>query len=375
MKRLLSLCFLLPLLVGCNSGPKVTLLPDSQFDTIIDGKKVALYTLKNTKGMAMQVTNYGARVVSLWAPDRAGKMSDVVLGYKDIHSYVNNPGERFLGAAIGRYGNRIANGKFTLDGKEYQLAAYNNGQCLHGGLKSFDRVVWNVDSVMPNKICFSYLSPDGEENFPGNLNVKMTYELTDNDDFEINYTATTDKATPVNLTNHTFFNLKGEGNGDILAHELTIRASHFTPVDSLLIPTGELKETLGTPFDFQKPRQIGSRIDMDDPQLRNGQGYDHNWVLDRHTDKNLEWAATVFEPVTGRQLEVWTTEPGLQFYSGNFFDGAATGKSGQPYDYRCGIALETQHFPDSPNHPDFPNTILKPGETYQQTCVYKFRIK
>jgi len=246
---------------------------------------------------------------------------------------------------------------------------------LHGGLKSFDRVVWNVDSVMPNKICFSYLSPDGEENFPGNLNVKMTYELTDNDDFEINYTATTDKATPVNLTNHTFFNLKGEGNGDILAHELTIRASHFTPVDSLLIPTGELKETLGTPFDFQKPRQIGSRIDMDDPQLRNGQGYDHNWVLDRHTDKNLEWAATVFEPVTGRQLEVWTTEPGLQFYSGNFFDGAATGKSGQPYDYRCGIALETQHFPDSPNHPDFPNTILKPGETYQQTCVYKFRIK
>ena len=353
----------------------MTLLPDSQFDTIIDGKKVALYTLKNAKGMAMQVTNYGARVVSLWAPDRAGKMSDVVLGYKDIHSYVNNPGERFLGAAIGRYGNRIANGKFTLDGKEYQLAAYNNGQCLHGGLKSFDRVVWNVDSVMPNKICFSYLSPDGEENFPGNLNVKMTYELTDNDDFEINYTATTDKATPVNLTNHTFFNLKGEGNGDILAHELTIRASHFTPVDSLLIPTGELKETLGTPFDFQKPRQIGSRIDMDDPQLRNGQGYDHNWVLDRHTDKNLEWAATVFEPVTGRQLEVWTTEPGLQFYSGNFFDGAATGKSGQPYDYRCGIALETQHFPDSPNHPDFPNTILKPGETYQQTCVYKFRIK
>ena len=215
MKRLLSLCFLLPLLVGCNSGPKVTLLPDSQFDTIIDGKKVALYTLKNAKGMAMQVTNYGARVVSLWAPDRAGKMSDVVLGYKDIHSYVNNPGERFLGAAIGRYGNRIANGKFTLDGKEYQLAAYNNGQCLHGGLKSFDRVVWNVDSVMPNKICFSYLSPDGEENFPGNLNVKMTYELTDNDDFEINYTATTDKATPVNLTNHTFFNLKGEGMGYI----------------------------------------------------------------------------------------------------------------------------------------------------------------
>lgn len=347
----------------------------SAFDTIVDKKNVTLYTLKNNNGMVMQVTNYGARVVKLFVQDKIGKYVDVVLGYNSIIPYLGDKGERFLGATIGRYGNRIAKGRFTLDGVEYKLATNNNGQSLHGGTKGFDRVVWHVDSVSSNEIHFSYLSPDGEEGYPGNLNVKMIYKLTNDNRFEIKYFASSDKATPVNLTHHSFFNLKGEGNETINNHILTINADQFTPVDSVLIPLGANQNVESTPFDFRKPTAIGKRVNDANAQLAMGKGYDHNFVLSRKTNNQLELAASVYEPERGIKMEVWTTEPGLQFYGGNFFDGSIIGKTGKKYEFRGSFAIETQHFPDSPNQPQFPTTILLPNQKYYQVCQYKFSSK
>lgn len=375
MKKFFLSALFFTLFFSVCSERRLPLVNEADFNTTVDGKPIDLYTLSNSNGLTMQVTNFGCRVVTLFTPDRLGNMDDIVLGYENIDRYVHNKGERFLGATIGRYGNRIAAGKFTLDGKDYLLSTFNNGQCLHGGDKGFDMVVWNVDSVAKDYILFSYLSKDMEEGFPGNLSVRMSYQLTVDNEFRIEYSATTDKVTPVNLTHHSFFNLKGEGNGTINTHELYIAADRYTPVDSVLIPIGELADVTGTPFDFRKPLAIGSRLDEKNEQLDNCRGYDHNFVLSRTSSSDLELAATVYEPSNGRYMEVWTTEPGLQFYGGNFFNGETLGKSGKPYKYREAFALETQHFPDSPNQEGFPSTILHPGETYRHVCVYKFDVK
>lgn len=360
------------LLTACCGQPESTvqLLDAGAFTQTVDGKPVTLYTLRNGD-LTMQVTNFGARVVSLWTPDREGKSEDVVLGYETLDRYLNNKGERFLGAALGRYANRIADGHFTLDGKEYTLPLNDNGRTLHGGVKGFDSVVWDVEFSNDTTIVFRYRSVDGEEGFPGNLDVVMTYTLTPQDEFRIDYQALTDAPTVVNLSHHSFFNLKGEGNGTILDNELWIKADSMTPVHANLIPTGEITPVEGTPFDFRKPTAIGARIDVDNEQLKNGRGYDHNWVLSREGD-GVELVASLYEPTTGRVLEVLTDQPGLQFYSGNFFDGKSMGKYGRPQSWRESVALETQHFPDSPNHPNFPSTRLDPDQIYNHTCIYRF---
>lgn len=363
------------LMAACGTPESgVKPLPAEAFETTVGGKPVALYTL-HAGDITMQVTNYGARVVSLWTPDREGRYEDIVLGYENIGRYLDNTGERFLGAVVGPYANRIAKGRFTLDGTEYTLPVNNNGQTLHGGLEGVDRVVWDVVSATDDKLVLHYLHPDGQEGFPGNLDIEMTYTLTPDNEFRIDYKATTDKPTVVNMSHHPFFNLKGEGNGTVLDNVLTINASYTTPVDSVLIPTGEIAPVEGTPFDFREPHTIGERIGADNGQLRNGGGYDHNWIIDRRTEKGIEQAATVWEPASGRTVEVSTDQPGLQVYSGNFFDGTATGKYGKPQRYRESLALETQKFPDSPNHDNFPSTVLRPGETYTQVCIYKFGVK
>lgn len=378
MKIIYALMLLL--IVACQTQPsvvnsKMQLILESQFDTLVSGKKVALYTLMNDAGTVMQVTNFGARVVSLWTADRDGNMEDIVIGYDNIEKYIHNKGERFLGATIGRYGNRIADGKFSLNGENYSLSTYNNGQCLHGGDVGFDMVVWSVDSLTNNSIYFSYLSKDMEEGFPGNLDVHMVYTLTSDNEFVVEHRATTDKDTPVNLTHHSFFNLKGEGNGTINDHLLMINADSYNPVKSTLIPTGEIASVESTPFDFRRAKAIGRDLNQKNEQFNNCKGYDHNFVLNRKTDSGLELAATVYEPSNGRYMEVYTTEPAIQFYGGNFFDGSTTGKSNKPLRYRESLALETQHYPDSPNQPNFPSTILKPTETYKHICIYRFGVK
>lgn len=376
MKKTAILFGALCCLAACGTKTdKPALLDASAFSTEVDNKPVALYTLESGNGLYMQVTNLGGRVVSLFAPDKTGKYEDVVLGFNNIDSYLHNPGERYLGPVVGRYANRIARGQFMLDGVTYQLPLNNNGQTLHGGLTGLDMVAWNVDEVTDNEIKMSYVSPDGTDGFPGNLTVRMTYTLTPQNEFKIHYEATTDKPTVVNLSHHGLFNLKGEGNGTILDHIVTLNASHITPVDSVLIPTGEIAPVEGTPFDFRTPHAIGERIDADNQQLKNARGYDHNWVVDRKTANEVEWVATVEEPASGRVMEVWSDQPGVQFYTGNFFDGKVTGKYGRTQNFREALALETQKFPDSPNHPNFPSTRLNPGETYTQTCIYKFYTK
>jgi len=359
---------------GAEKGSDIQLLPQTAFQTTVDGKPVSLYTLRSGD-IVMQVTNYGARVVSLWTPDREGRYEDIVLGYESIGRYLDNSGERFLGAVVGPYANRIAKGHFTLDGVEYTLPTNNNGQTLHGGDNGLDRVVWDVVEATGDRLVMRCMHADGQEGFPGNKQIEMTYTLTPANEFRIDYRATVDKPAVINMSHHPFFNLKGEGNGTILDHELTIHASHTTPVDSVLIPTGEIAPVEGTPFDFRTPHTIGERIDDDDEQLRNGGGYDHNWVIDRKTDDAIEPVAMVWEPASGRTVEVSSDQPGLQFYSGNFFDGKVTGKYGRPQRYRESLALETQKFPDSPNHDNFPSTVLRPGETYEQVCIYKFGVK
>ncbi|MCD7973773.1 MAG: galactose mutarotase [Candidatus Azobacteroides sp.] len=374
MKNVLLISCLICCLVSCKKedSSQVPLLNENNFLSTVDGKEVALYTLESGNGLYMQVTNFGGRVVSLFTPDKKGKHEDVVLGYENLDRYLNNEGERFLGPVVGRYANRIGKGKFTLDSIDYQLPLNNNGQSLHGGMKGLDMVVWNVDKVTDHEIQLSYVSPDGEEGYPGTLSIRMIYELTPDNEFRITYHATTDKPTVVNLSHHGLFNLKGEGNGTITDHILMLNASHITPVDDALIPTGEITPVEGTPFDFRVPTAIGKRIDAEDPQLKNGAGYDHNWVIDRKTEKEIELVAKLYEPQSGRVMEVWTDQPGIQFYSGNFFDGKVKGKYGKTQNYREAVALETQKFPDSPNQPHFPSTRLNPGEEYTQTCIYKF---
>lgn len=374
MKRILSFFALCAVMASCTPKSEVALLSAENFNTTVDGKAVALYTLKNAD-LTMQVTNFGARVVSLWTPDRDGNYEDIVLGYNNIDQYVDNPGERFLGAVVGPYANRIANGTYTIDGQVYTFPQNNNGQTLHGGLKGVDMVVWDVVTVTDSSILLSYLHPDGQDGMPGNLKIDMTYTLTADNEFKVEYEAVTDKATHVNMSHHSFFNLKGEGNGTINDHVLMIRASRTTPVDEVLIPYGTIVDVEGTPFDFREPKEIGRDLDVDDQQLRNGLGYDHNWVLDKQSCCGIELAAFVYEPSAGRYMEVYTDQPALQFYGGNFFDGTTCGKYGRPLNYRESIALETQKYPDSPNHDNFTDTLLRPGEKYEHVCIYRFGTK
>lgn len=353
----------------------INLLPDSAFTKTVDGREIKLYTLDSGNGLVMQVCNFGGRVISLWTPDKEGKYEDVVLGHDNIDKYINYEGERFLGPVVGRYANRIAKGKFTLDGVTYQLPLNNNGQTLHGGSDSFDMKIWDVDSISRNEIHLSYISPDGEQGFPGTVNVKMVYTLTPDNEFKITYRATTDKPTHINLSHHSLFNLKGVGNGSITDNLLCINANNITPVDTVLIPTGKMSLVEGTPFDFRTPTSIGARINADDEQLKNGLGYDHNWVVDRKTEEGVELMASLYDPTSGRIMEVWSDQPGIQFYSGNFLDGKVIGKYGKSHNFREAVALETQKFPDTPNQPQFPSTRLNLGEEYKQVCVYKFLLK
>ena len=362
---------------GCstmNNTSKGT-ITKADFGKTPDGTAVELYTLRNSKGMEATIMTYGGIVTSLKTPDKNGQFGDVVLGYDNLDGYIKST--PYFGALIGRYGNRIALGKFSLDGQTYTLATNNMPNALHGGLKGFDKVVWRVEDadVEENgpELELVYVSKDGEEGYPGNLTVHATYTVTEDNALQVKFKATTDKKTVLNLTQHSYFNLRG--SGDILDHDVTINANKFTPVDSTLIPTGELRPVAGTPFDFTTAHNIGERIGMTtDEQIKFGGGYDHNWVLNKSDDK-LSLAATVHEETTGRTMEVWSTSPGVQFYSGNFLDGTITGKGGWTYQFRNGFCFEPQHYPDSPNHPAFPTTELKPGETYHNTILYKFSAK
>jgi aldose 1-epimerase len=349
------------------------------FGHMPDGREIHVYSLQNAHGFRVDIMDLGGTVVRLMVPDKNGKLADVALGFDSADPYLK--GVPYFGATIGRYGNRIANGKFTLDGKTYSLPLNDKPggiPCsLHGGTMGFDKVLWQGTPTTVDgnpALTLKYVSPDGDQGYPGELTAEVTYSVTPKNELRIDYKATTDKPTPVNLTNHTYFNLAGEGSGTILDHELVIHAKNTTPVNAGLIPTGEIKPVAGTPFDFTKAHKIGERIGQDDQQLTFGGGYDHNWVLDNQSGK-LKVAATLYEPKSGRFMEVLTDQPGLQFYSGNFLDGTLTGKSGQKYEHRGALCLETQHYPDSPNHPDFPNTILHPGETLKSTTIYRFSTK
>lgn len=338
------------------------------FQTDISGQKTDLYILRNGKGMEAAITNYGGRLVSLIVPDGRGKSTDVVVGFKSVSDYVNS-NERYFGATIGRYGNRIGKGKFTLDGKEYTLSTNNGPNTLHGGKHGFHDVVWNGNKENDSTFVLTYTSKDGEENFPGNLNVKVTYQITCNNELKLSYEATTDKKTVINLTNHAFFNLNGEGSGTINDHLLQINADQYTPVDSTLIPTGKIDPVTGTPFDFRKAVSIGFRVSEANEQLQFGKGYDHNFVLN---GTGMRHAATVTGDKSSIVMDIYTEEPGLQFYGGNFMKSKNTFKNGMHDDFRTAFCLETQHFPDSPNQPGFPSTVLLPGQTYKTVSVYRF---
>lgn len=346
------------------------------FGALPDGRPVTLYTLKGPRGLIVEVMDYGATIVRVLTADRTGKVDDVALGFANAADYATK--SPYFGCAVGRVANRIGDARFTLNGRKYTLAANNTPggvPCsLHGGTVGFDKVFWKTESCeidgLP-ALRFEYVSKDGEEGFPGTVQVRMVYSLTPDNGLRIDYTATTDADTPLNLTNHSYFNLKGEGSGDVADHELTLNAAQFTPVNRGLIPTGELRPVKGTPFDFATPHRVGERIDGADEQLVFGGGYDHNFVIDRK-GAGLELAATVYEPTTGRVLEVLTTEPGVQFYSGNFLDGTLVGKAGKPYVHRGSVVLETQHYPDAINQPNFPSIVLRPGETFRSSTVFRF---
>ncbi len=371
-----SIFFLIATVVlfSCAQKPaQPELINEASFGGTLHDEEVSLYTLKNNNGLVTQITNYGGRVVTLWVPDKAGNYDDIVTGYETLDGYLTS-NEIYYGALIGRYGNRIADGQFELNDTVYELARNNDENHLHGGNNGFNNVVWDANQLDSQTLVLTYTSPHMEEGYPGNLDVKVQYQLTDDNELKIEYWATTDHATPVNLTHHSFFNLKGAGNGTINDHILQINADLYTPVDDGLIPTGELAPVEGTPMDFRMPVAIGARVDDDFQQLEYGGGYDHNWVL-FPAEKNVSFAARVVEPESGRTLEVTTNEPGLQFYGGNFLDGSDTGKYGKTYGHRSSFCLETQHFPDSPNQENFPSTILQPGEEYYSVCVYKFGVE
>lgn len=340
------------------------------FSKIVYGKKTGAYKISNGQMTAL-FTSYGARIVGLWIADQNGVATDVVVGFKNIDGYLNST-EGYFGATIGRYGNRISEGKFTLDGVEYQITLNNGTNALHGGKKGFQDVVWDVEQPDSKTLIFSYLSKDGEEGFPGNLSTKVTYSITDDNELRMEYAATTDKKTPVNLTNHAFFNLNGEGSGDILNHSVQIFADKFNPVDSALIPTGQLQSISNTPFDFNSAKTIGERINADNEQLKFGKGYDHNFILNGKIANGMRHAATVKGDKSGIKMDIFTQEPGMQFYSGNFMQGKNTFKNGSTDEFRTSFAMETQHFPDSPNQPSFPSTVLSPGEKYHTISIYKF---
>ncbi|WP_461445006.1 aldose epimerase family protein [Maribacter sp.] len=353
---------------------KKTIDPEN-FIGLIEEDSVRFYTLRNANGIEVTFTNYGQRLLSLHTPDKNGEFEDVVLGYATLTEFVEN--RNYYGAIIGRYGNRIGKGTFSIDGTAYDLVKNNGENHLHGGTKGFESVVWKVDDHSSNTITFSRVSPDMEEGYPGNLNVQVQYTLDDSNALKIKYKATSDKATVVNLTNHSFFNLKGEGNGDIMDHVVTINADTYTPVDDGLIPTGAIETVKNTPFDFRSPKTIGRDIDADFEQLKIGRGYDHNYVVNEmpQNGEGLKLAAMVLEPNSGRTMEVYTSEPGVQFYTGNFMNGSDIGKTGKPYPFRGSFCFETQHYPDSPNKPEFPSTRLNPGEVYETTTVYKFGVQ
>jgi aldose 1-epimerase len=381
------------LIAGCGNGSNApttasadsttkafetsVVLPDSNaFRDVVDGKQTALYVLRGKNNVSAAITNYGARVVSILVPDKKGALTDVVDGYDSIGKYVHQP-ETFFGAIVGRYGNRIAKGKFRLEGKEYTLARNNGANSLHGGKKGFGAVVWDAKKLSDSSLELSYLSKDGEEGYPGNLQVKVIYTLTGDSSnaLKIDYEASCDKATVLNLTNHSYFNLNGQGSGTINNHLLQLNADTYTPVDSTLIPTGKMEPVAGTPFDFRQPVAIGSRIDSPHIQLKYGKGYDHNFVLNPNKDGKLNLAATVLGDQSGIFMEVYTLEPAVQFYGGNFMAGTNPIKGGKKDDYRTAFCLETQHYPDSPNEPSFPSTELKPGKVYKTTTVYRFTVK
>lgn len=366
---LLALCAFVSL--GLGAGVKAVSKSES-FGRTKGGQAVEIYTLKNRRGAEARVMTYGATLVSLKVPDRAGRFEDVVLGFDRLETYEEDT--HYIGSTVGRYANRIAKGRFSLNGVEYKLAVNNGENHLHGGLRGFDKVVWRARALAAkggSAVEFTYTSPDGEEGYPGALGVRVTYTLTDANELRIDYAATTDRDTVVNLTNHAYFNLAGHGSGDILGHLLTLSADRFTPTDAGAIPTGELRPVRGTPFDFTRPNAIGARIGQDEEQLKFGNGYDHNFVV-RGRAGALRLAARVAEPKSGRVMEVWTTEPGVQLYTGNYLDGTADGKGGRPYRNRYGFCLETQHYPDSPNRPDFPTTVLRRGGRFRSTTVYRF---
>ena len=335
-----------------------------------DGTPVEVFTLSNEAGLEIKAISFGAIITSIRVPDRSGALADVALGFDSLDGYLED--HPFFGAVVGRYGNRIGKASFTLDGRTYKLAANNGPNHLHGGVRGFDKYVWTAEVLKgATGVAFTRTSPDGEEGYPGTVQARVGYVLSAANELSIEYRATTDKATPLNLTQHTYFNLAGHSAGSIVDHELTIAADRYTPVDSTLIPTGEVAPVAGTPLDFRQPTRIGARIDDPHQQIKFGLGYDHNWVINRQGDA-LQLAARVYEPKSGRTLEVQTTEPGVQFYTGNFLDGTLKGKGGAVYNRRNGLCLETQHYPDSPNQPGFPSTIVKPGQTYQSTTVWKF---
>lgn len=377
-KFLIKVCsiFFLFLLMSCQqSNTRGKMIDKKLFGKLPTGEEVYLYTLTNKNGMEVKIINYGATVVSLTAPNRDGKYEDVVLGYDNLEDYVN--GKSFFGCIVGRFGNRINKGKFKLDGKEYQLTINDGENHLHGGIIGYNKVLWKAEPIINDSsqsLKLSYLSPDGEQGYPGNLSIEVVYTLNDKNELLIDYSAVTDKPTILNPTHHSYFNLSGSFENTILNHELLIDADYITPINNQLIPTGELMKVDNTPFDFRSFKKIGERINDNNEQLKFGKGYDHNWVLNNF-DGRVRKVAELYDPSSGRAMEVLTDQPGLQFYSGNFLDGLITGKNGIKYNYRTGLCLETQFFPDSPNHSNFPSVVLRPGEKYKQKTIYRFIVK
>lgn len=374
MKKALVIFCCAALMAACSQPKGIALIPADQFAGEVDGKPVALYTLK-AGDIVAQYTNFGGRGVTLFTPDRKGNMEDIVVGHSTLEAYVHPPKERFFGACVGPVANRIGGASFMVGDSLYHIPANDNGvNTLHGGLIGLDNVVWDVVHADDSTLALHYLRPDGQEGYPGNLDINMVYSVNSDNELKVEYSATTDRETPVNLSHHPFFNLRGEGVGDVEDYVMHVKASHFIPIDSLSIPTGEIADVSGTPFDFRQAHAIGQMIGEDHPQLRNGNGYDHNWCIDK-AGEGVEIVCTVYDPQTGRSIDVLTDQPGIQIYTGNFFNGATDGKSGRPLGFRSSLALETQCWPDAPHHDNFPSIMLKPGETYTQVCIYRFGVR